>query len=174
MLLALRRKAIHGIRFSSGKCGQNLSGSTIGPKFTSDKEVEEFLSKSTWDVREYVPSSVDEKLIPSEETVVRLLKISGLPIRNIDQIQIRLANQLSFINRLHNLPVDENINPNHARIIERNPTPLDYEGLIKGIASQQKSDSLGEISGSWDPTKTAAVKRDGFFILREGLLKGRD
>lgn len=109
MLLALRRKAIHGIRFSSGKCGQNLSGSTIGPKFTSDKEVEEFLSKSTWDVREYVPSSVDEKLIPSEETVVRLLKISGLPIKNIDQIQIRLANQLSFINRLHNLPVDENI-----------------------------------------------------------------
>ncbi|CDO93941.1 unnamed protein product [Kluyveromyces dobzhanskii CBS 2104] len=174
MLPALRRQFVVTVRLFSGKSSQKVVGSSIGPKFTSDKEVEEFLGKSTWNVRDYVPTSVDQKLIPSEETVVKLLKISGLPIENIDQIQVRLANQLSFINRLHSLPVDEDINPNHARIIERNPKGLDYKSLMDRVKNQEKSQALGELSGSWDSTKSAAVKLHGFFILKEGLLKGRN
>ena len=93
--------------------------SKIGARFVSAKEIDSYLSKVSWNIQDYVPTRVDKRLLPAKETVIRLLRISGLPERDLGPVQRRLANQLSFIDHLHSLPVDESINANHARILHR-------------------------------------------------------
>lgn len=173
MKRTIARYGISFVRFNSLKAGYS-SNTKIGSRITTDHQVDELINKKSWDIREYVPTSLDTELLPPKETVIKLLKISGLPAKNIEQTRVRLANQLSFINILHGLPVDESINPNHARIMDRKPKALDYKSLLQRIEKQEKSEELGEISGSWDSTQQAKLTKDRFFILREGLLRNRE
>lgn len=146
----------------------------IGKKFTSSEEVDKFLQKVTWSIQDYVPYQVDKGKYPSKESIEKLMRISGLPLCDIEEVQERLAKQLSFIDHLHGLPVEEGIDPNQARILERNPPSIDYETLIGGIEGQQQDASIGEVSGSWDSTQHAKLTNDKYFVLRESMLTKRD
>lgn len=148
----------------------------VGPKFENIHQVEAYLSKSFWTIEDLLPRyDITKENIPSEETVKSLLKLSGLPMQNLKDMQLKLANQLSFINTLHNLPVDETIDANHARIMIRHPKPLSFNDIEMATSKEmQKDESLGEVSGSWDTVECSKIHENGFFVVREGLIRNRD
>ncbi|CAR23277.1 glutamyl-tRNA(Gln) amidotransferase subunit F [Lachancea thermotolerans CBS 6340] len=148
----------------------------IGPRLKNLDEIKEYLGKPTWSVEKYLQSSSNgETQPPSRETVEKLLKLSGLPNENVEMFQATLGKQLAFINKVQSLPVDESLDPSHARIIDRNSEALDYESLSCSVEQQEteKDSKMGEVGGSWDGTGLAAISENGFYVLREGLLKNR-
>lgn len=142
-------------------------------------EVRKHLSNETWSVEEYLSDSdISPEDLPSEETVKKLLKLSGLPMRGNDfeRIRSRLGKQLSFIDKLHRIPVEdeyEAVHESKARLMPRTVEPLSYEGLLRRIETQEKSADLGEADGSWDSTSLAKMKENSFFVVRGGLMQNR-
>lgn len=162
------------------RCSRSyVSGAKVGEKFRSKKEVMEYLSRETWSVEEYLADS-DTSIgeLPSAADVRKLLKLSGLPIRDseVERIRVRLGKQLSFIDKLHRLPVEDekSIDEYQARLMPREETPLSYDGLLEKIATQGKSPELGEVDGSWDATGLAQMKENKYFVVRGGLMQNRD
>ncbi|CUS23592.1 LAQU0S10e03994g1_1 [Lachancea quebecensis] len=148
----------------------------VGPRLKSLAEIKDYVGKPTWSVEEYLQTSSTSKAQPpSRKDVEKLLKLSGLPNENVEVFQATLGKQLAFINKVQSLPVDESLDPSHARIIDRNPEALDYESLSHSVGQQeaQKDKEIGEVGGSWDSTGLAAISENGFYVLREGLLKNR-
>lgn len=136
------------------------------------------MSKETWSVDEYLSDSEASKQdVPSRETVIKLLKLSGLPIEgnDIERIQVRLGKQLSFINKLHRIPIeDESIDESDARLMPRSTEPLNFEEILAKIEKTEKNIDIGEVSGSWDSTSLAEIKENGYFVVRGGLMKNRN
>lgn len=158
-------------------CRRYSAKPSIGKRFTSLEQIKEYMSKETWSVDEYLSDSEASKQdLPSRETVIKLLKLSGLPIQgnDIERIQERLGKQLSFINKLHQTPIeDEAINESDARLMPRSTEALDFEGLLAKIEKTEKNIDIGEVSGSWDSTGLAKIKENGYFVVRGGLMKNR-
>lgn len=150
----------------------------VGEKIRSTEELGEYLSKETWSVDEYLSDSqitASEK--PSEGTVRKLLKLSGLSVEgnDIGRIQHRLGKQLSFIDKLHRIPLEEeSIDESKARLMPREVAPLNYEDLLDKIATQKTNPDLGEVEGSWDSTGLAKMKQNKCFALRGGLMQNRN
>lgn len=141
-------------------------------------EIEEYISKETWSVAEYLSTdNVKEKDLPTRENILKLLKLSGLPAEgtDIEGIRGRLGKQLSFINKLHRISLeDDTIDPMDARLLPREGMALSYDELMSEIMNQQKDSNSGETNNSWDSTKLAKVKKDGYFVIRGGLMTNRD
>lgn len=59
--------------------------------------------------------------------------------------------------------------------MSRNSEALDYESLSCSVEQQEteKDSKMGEVGGSWDSAGLAAISENGFYVLREGLLKNR-
>lgn len=163
-----------------GKCVRSYSSEPlIGPKFQSLNEIKEYIFKDNHSTNEYLTQSEktkDRELpVPSRETVLKLLKLSGLPTKNadIERIQRTLNQQISFINILHDTDVDDSLNAKDARLLRRKNLPLSYQDLIIR-ANGGKNSELAETSGSWDSTSRASVSKNGYFIVREEFLNDRD
>ncbi|SCV01025.1 LANO_0F09780g1_1 [Lachancea nothofagi CBS 11611] len=152
---------------------RNFVKSAIGPRFRDMTEIKKYVESPKWAVEEFLKQDDKEQIqhLPSEETVKRLLKLSGLPLENFDSIRNQLGRQLLFLDKLMTLDVDENIDPNHARILERHPQPLRYEELFRLAHNQRQEKSLGETDGSWESIKLATQSENGFYVLREALMK---
>ncbi|AMD20695.1 HDL049Cp [Eremothecium sinecaudum] len=158
------------------KCNMSLIrqySSSVGRKFANKTDVVEFFSKSTWKSEDYLPKDGQKLQLPTEKEVKKLLRISGLPSDNWKKAQQKLANQLSFINHLQEVEVDNTIDPTHARILPRTVKPLSHTELQDFAEKQPKDASLGEISGSFDGSKLSTISEDGYFVIREGLLNDR-
>ncbi|CAI4038796.1 hypothetical protein SMKI_06G1440 [Saccharomyces mikatae IFO 1815] len=157
----------------------STGGAKIGKKFENMDQIKNYLSQPVWSVREYLRVGVkEEKLeLPSVKAVKKLLRLSGLPLEgaDIEGIQMRLAKQLSFINKLHSIPVEgeEHKKEYNARLMQRKTRQLSYAGLLEGIRHQTQDVELGELSGSWKPTGLAAESKNVYFVIKEGLLKNR-
>ncbi|CAI4062404.1 glutamyl-tRNA(Gln) amidotransferase subunit F SKDI_07G3510 [Saccharomyces kudriavzevii IFO 1802] len=157
----------------------STEGARIGKKFENMNQIKDFLSEPVWSVHEYLATNVgEEKLkLPPVEVLKKLLRLSGLPLEgaDIEGIQMRLAKQLSFISRLHNIPVngEEEMKEYDARLMKRKTTRLSYEKLLEGIDHQTQDVELGEVSGSWKATGLAAESKNEYFLVKEGLLKNR-
>ena len=142
-------------------------------------QIKNYISKPVWSVHEYLGTNVREgKLeLPSVDVVKKLLRLSGLPLEGakIEEIQLRLAKQLSFINKLHNIPVEgeKHTKEYDARLMQRETRQLSYAKLLEGIKYQKQDAELGEVSGSWKPTGLAVESKNGYFVVKEGLLKNR-
>ncbi|QLQ82491.1 hypothetical protein HG537_0H02530 [Torulaspora globosa] len=151
----------------------------VGEKLKSTEELGEYLSKETWSVEEYLSDSPNSALEqPSEDTVKKLLKLSGLSVEgnDIGRIQQRLGKQLSFIEKLHRIPLEneESIDESKARVMPREIAALNYEDLLDKIATQRTNLDLGEVEGSWDSTGLAKIKQSKWFVLRGGLMHNRN
>lgn len=157
----------------------STGGAKIGKKFENMHQIKNYISKPVWSVHEYLDTNVREgKLeLPPVDAVKKLLRLSGLPLEGakIEEIQLRLAKQLSFINKLHNIPVEreEHTKEYDARLMQRETTQLSYAKLLEGIKYQKQDAELGEVSGSWKPTGLAVESKNGYFVVKEGLLKNR-
>ncbi|QLG71569.1 hypothetical protein HG535_0B06130 [Zygotorulaspora mrakii] len=166
------------IRFIRVVCRRYSLKPVVGKKFTTIDQVKEYMSKETWSVAEYLDSSAIEKdALPSRETALRVLKLSGLPSEgsDIDVIRGKLGKQLLLINKLHSIPLeDKNIDAKDARIMPRHGVPLTYEKLVATIESQKKNPETGELDDSWDSTGLAKLKKDGYLVVRGGLITNRD
>lgn len=142
-------------------------------------EIKKYIFKNTSSANEYLTQSeraIDRELpVPPPETVLKLLKLSGLPMQgaNIERIQRTLGKQISFINILHNTELDDSLDAKYARLVPRKSLPLSYEDLILK-ANGGKNSELAEKSGSWDGTSRANMNKDGYFIVREEFLNNRD
>ncbi|GAV48244.1 hypothetical protein ZYGR_0I05410 [Zygosaccharomyces rouxii] len=162
------------------KCVRAYSSKpTLGPKFQSLDEIKEYIFKDTISANEFLTQSErakDRELpVPPRETVLKLLKLSGLPTKgaDIERIQRNLSEQISFINILHDTDLDDSLNVKYARLLPRENATLSYEDLIVR-ANSGKNSELAEISGSWDSTSRASMRKDGYFIVREEFLDNRD
>lgn len=151
------------------------NAASIGPKFQTKEQVKEYLSKASWSIEDYLPkNSATEEQLPPKETVERLLKLSGLPSQDISEMQRRLANQLAFIDILHDLPVPDGTDASNARSVPRTGKPISYDQLLELSENEtDKDESLGERSGSWESTKLSQISKNGYFVVREGLMKDR-
>ncbi|EJS43684.1 YGR102C [Saccharomyces arboricola H-6] len=151
----------------------------IGKKFENMDQIRDYLSEHVWSVHEYLGTNLGEENLelPPVDFVKRLLRLSGLPLEgaDIEGIQMRLAKQLSFINRMHNIPVagKESMKEYDARLVQRETAQLSYENLLEAIACQEQDAEIGEVSGSWKATELAAESKNGYFVVKEGLLKNR-
>lgn len=164
------------MRLGTRQYGQKVSA-RVGPKFRNLTEIKDYLARPCWSVAENIQISSKEgmRIVP-KATVEKLLKLSGLPIKDVEGFQQKLGRQLAFIDQLQSLPVGENVDPSHARMMKREPVPLEFDQLMESILQQdlQKSKDLGETENSWKCTDLAAIKENGFYVLREGLLKNRE
>lgn len=151
-----------------------ISTISIGSKFTSKHQVYEYLSQTTWSIKEYFPKYNEKHSLPSETDIKRLLKLSGLMYKNTDVIQRNLATQLFFINRLHDICVSEDISSSDARILPRKSKPITFTELKELISNNKERELLGEISGSWNSTSLSNMSEQGYFLLREGLMKQQE
>lgn len=157
-------------RFYSSSAASSTA-TRVGPKFKSIQEIKAYMDKPTWSLNEFFESSniTDATELPSEATVAKLLKLSGLPAEGADipAIQQRLGQQLLFLRRLHDAPLDESedLNIRFSRIMPRNTDVVDYESLLKMIEVQNSSKFPDEEGGKWDPTGQATVKKNGFFVV---------
>ncbi|AJS24419.1 Gtf1p [Saccharomyces cerevisiae YJM1356] len=155
----------------------STGGAKIGKKFENMNQIRDYLSRPVWSVHEYLGINTKEEKLepPSAEAVKKLLRLSGLPLEGADikEIQMRLAKQLSFINKLHNIPVEgeKHTKEYDARLVQRNTKQLNYTKLLEGISHQKQDAELGEVSGSWKATGLAAESKNAYFVVKEGLLK---
>ena len=163
--------------YCSRCCRLYSSRAKVGEKFRSKKEVMEYLGQQTWSVDEYLADSTSEEL-PSEADVRKLLKLSGLPVdgNDLERIRVRLGKQLSFIDKLHRIPIEDEktIDECQARLMPRNEVPISYDSLLQKIATQKKDPELGEVEGSWDSTSLAQMKENKYFVVRGGLMHNID
>ncbi|KAH3900860.1 glutamyl-tRNA(Gln) amidotransferase subunit F SCDLUD_002315 [Saccharomycodes ludwigii] len=162
-----------------------FKSSSVGPEFKSIEEIEQYLKPESceWSVNDFL--KVDESqqsnmVIPSNQDISRLLKLSGLPqissAEKLEKIRKNLSTQISFINKLHSVELsnDKTFKPQHARILPRETKKLTLDDLKNQIeTSAVNKEALGEISGYWDPTSLASISKDGFYVVREGLIKNR-
>ncbi|CCE62937.1 hypothetical protein TPHA_0D03010 [Tetrapisispora phaffii CBS 4417] len=153
----------------------------IGSKFNTLDEVKQFMQQDSASIEEYLNSdsarTTSSNLDISDETIRRLLKLSGLPTESVDILHIkkRLKYQMSFLNKLQEISYDtDKIDENNSRILPRNSKPLSYEELISKIERATKSEDLGEVSNSWNPTELSALSRNKMYVLRGGLMKDRE
>lgn len=157
-------------RFYSSKPLLETS-SRVGPKFQSIDDIKEYMDKPTWSLNEFfkTPNVTDTSSLPSEETVIKLLKLSGLSTENADipGIQKRLGQQLLFLRRLHDAPLDEgeNLDIRFSRILPRHTNRVDYKSLLKIIEQQENAKFPDEEGGKWDPTSQATHKGNGYFVV---------
>lgn len=161
------------------QCRFQSSKTWIGPKFKSNQEIRDYLAKETWSVDEYLADSQNDNLEPpSQDTVRKLLKLSGLSIKgnDVSRIQNRLGKQLSFINKLHEIRIEDEVSMDEskARLMPREGAALNYEDLLDKIASQRKNPDLGEVEGKWDSTGVAKIKERNSFVIRGGLMHDRN
>lgn len=160
-----------------GKCVRPYSSRPlIGLKFQSFNEIKEYIFKDNCCTNEYLSQLEQAKdrglPVASRETVLKLLKLSGLPSKgaDVEGIQETLNKQISFINILHDTDLDDSLDVKETRLLRRKSPPLSYQDLIAKINDGQNSDS----SGSWDSTSRATMSKNGYFIIREEFLTGRD
>ncbi|QID85166.1 glutamyl-tRNA(Gln) amidotransferase subunit F [Saccharomyces pastorianus] len=157
----------------------STGGAKIGKKFETMDQIKAYLSEPVWSVHEYLGTNVEENTLrlPPVELVKKLLRLSGLPLEgaDIEAIQMQLAKQLSFVNRLHNIPVEDrtSVEGYDARLMPRQTTKLNYRMLLDAVKHQKQDADIGEVSGSWTATGLAAESKNGYFVVREGLLKNR-
>ncbi|QLL32084.1 hypothetical protein HG536_0C02530 [Torulaspora globosa] len=168
-----------GAGFARVTCRSYAAKAWVGEKFKSAEELGEYLSKETWSVDDYLSDSQNAALErPSENTVRKLLKLSGLSLEgnDIERIQHRLGKQLSFIDKLHRIPLEKeaSMDESKARLMPREVAPLNYEDLLDKIATQTANPELGEVEGGWDSTGLAKMKQNRCFVLREGLMHNRN
>lgn len=166
------------IRYLNGY--RYLSTATKGAKFKSVQEIREYLDRPDKSKDAMVNTNLndDEDLSKIDDKLItKLLKLSGLSVENADipTIQKRLSRQLSFINKLHEAEVAEDItNVSYARIMPRENKPLDFESFMAKIEEQKENKFPDEQSGSWDSVHLASISKDHYFVLRKGLMKNRD
>ncbi|CEP60587.1 glutamyl-tRNA(Gln) amidotransferase subunit F LALA0_S01e14312g [Lachancea lanzarotensis] len=145
--------------------------SSIGPKFKDLAEIKQYVATPQWSINEFMEQDTNVQELPSVEMVERLLKLSGLPLQDAESLRSKLGHQLVFLDKLLTLDVKEDTDPKNARILPRSFKPLEFEDLVNAAENQIQDVSLGERSGSWESVKLANKKQDGFFVLRESLLK---
>ncbi|SCV03097.1 LAMI_0H05446g1_1 [Lachancea mirantina] len=145
----------------------------VGPKLDNLEDVKNSFAYPTWDIKQYIASGEDiERQKPSEEVITKLLKLSGLPLQNLDEFREKLGEQLAFLNKLHGVEVEEDVDASHARLVERCTEPIGFGSLVQKLEVEQKKDvNLGEISGSWNCVGNADIEKDGFFVLRNESAK---
>ncbi|EDO14846.1 hypothetical protein Kpol_359p7 [Vanderwaltozyma polyspora DSM 70294] len=129
------------------------SSSLIGESFITKEQISNYLNSETWSVTQYTQFDTDSKV--SDDTVLKILKLSGLPNEGIEdsvklKIKDRLSTQLIFINKLHEVECDYDIDDKYSRIIQRNPKPMTYNEIMLSLKNTEKDSKLGEISGSWE------------------------
>ncbi|CAI4063504.1 hypothetical protein SUVZ_07G3370 [Saccharomyces uvarum] len=157
----------------------STGGAKIGKKFENMGQIKDYLSEPVWSVHEYLGTNVEESALklPPVKLVKKLLRLSGLPLEgaDIEGIQMQLAKQLSFVNRLHDIPVEDGtgVEEYGARLMPRKTTLLNYKMLLEAVKHQKQDADIGEVSGSWTATGLAAESKNGYFVVREGLLKNR-
>ncbi|AGO10083.1 AaceriAAR093Cp [[Ashbya] aceris (nom. inval.)] len=162
-------RMIRSLLYASRRCS-----SSVGARFRSREELQAYLARPAWRPEDFLPSAEDiARQLPSEEEVRKLLKLSGLPETDLQEVRRRLATQLSFVSQLQTVEVDDSVDPQYAKAMKRHPAAVGYEELVRRAEADTKDESLGEKSGSWDSTATATLKKDGYFVLREGLLQKR-
>lgn len=164
-MLRLYRSQV--IRLVSGRfCSSKVS---VGARFQSIDQIKEYLEKPTWSIEEYLGADNDTKEdIPSKETVLKLLQLSGLPSVNvnIEDIQERLTKQVLFIKKLQESPIeDENINTQFARLMPRETKALNYKNLLNKIEQQKDGKFDDEISDSWDSLSQSSKVKNGYFVV---------
>ncbi|AAS50458.1 AAR093Cp [Eremothecium gossypii ATCC 10895] len=168
-LLIGRHKMLRSLIYASRRWS-----SSVGARFSSREELQAYLARPAWQPEDYLPSAEDiARQQLSEEETRKLLKLSGLPEADIQEVRRRLATQLSFVSQLQSVEVDDCADPQYAKAMQRHPAAIGYEELVRRAELDAKDTSLGEKSGSWDSTATATLKKDGYFVLREGLLQKR-
>ncbi|AET39470.1 glutamyl-tRNA(Gln) amidotransferase subunit F Ecym_4421 [Eremothecium cymbalariae DBVPG len=146
--------------------------SSVGKKFESRKHIEEYLSRATWRIEDYIPNPETTEPV-AEDEVKKLLKLSGLPEGDNAETQRRLANQLKFINKLHDVDVNPSSISEDARLMSRTQDELTFEQLTMLVKAQSKNDDLAERSGFWDCTSLATLKDNGYFVVRGNSMKNR-
>lgn len=160
-------KPLQRSRYSSSKV-------SVGTKFTSMKEIKEYLDTPSWSLLEYLRNDTnseeitDEQKLPSVTSVKKLLKLSGFDSEGVDipQIQQRLAKQLIFLENLQRVPLgDSSDNTAFARIQPRTIKQLNYKGLLQKIEDQKNNKFEDEVSGSWDPLTNSAKSKNGYFVV---------
>ncbi|ODV96854.1 hypothetical protein PACTADRAFT_38515 [Pachysolen tannophilus NRRL Y-2460] len=159
---------------------RNYSAKVIS-KFQSVVEIKDFLSKPEWKVSSLLDqvNNTGTKSIDQSQ-LIKLLQLSGLSTKisrdddggNGELIK-SLNNQINFINHLHSIKIFESKNYNiDSRIIRQDLPALKYGDIIEQINNCAKPDLLkGEIPKNWDPMKLASENEDGYYIVKEGLIK---
>ncbi|SCU84955.1 LAFA_0D13036g1_1 [Lachancea sp. 'fantastica'] len=145
--------------------------SSVGPKFKSLAEIKQYVATPQWSIGEFMEQDKNVQELPSLEMVERLLKLSGLPLQDAESLRSKLGHQLMFLNKLLTLDVKEDTDPKNARILPRYSRSLEFEDLDNAVKTQVQDQTLGEKSGSWESVKLAHENRDGFYVLRETLMK---
>lgn len=175
---------ISKLRWKKQLYSTKIQGDTIGTKFHSKEDINKFFEANKWDGRKLLldnesnltESQVSKAIKPSDEMIFKLLKLSGLSQKDVDLEGIRhtLRKQIQFINILQNVKLTEKetqYDTNNARILPHESKPLKYDDLLDLIEKQKYNRQPNEISGSWKPTPLASKTRNGFYILKLGLIK---
>ncbi|CAB4251885.1 similar to Saccharomyces cerevisiae YGR102C Subunit of the trimeric GatFAB AmidoTransferase(AdT) complex [Maudiozyma barnettii] len=153
-------------------CYSYSSQVTVGPKFRSLQEIKQYIDSPSWSLAEVLTESESSDNLPTEESVKKLLKLSGFSEEkcNIKEIQHRLGKQLVFLQSLQKAPLaDETTDTMFARIMPRAPKSLDYKALLNKIQEQKDNKFDDEISGSWSPTSNSKKSKNGYFVVTKKI-----
>ncbi|KAJ9571502.1 Hypothetical protein J6897_01971 [Nakaseomyces glabratus] len=161
---------------------RRYTAATVGKPFRNVAEVKQYLAKQTWSIDEILhgvdTGKAAKQGVPTEDEVRKLLALCAFPVEDADLQDSKriLVKQLSFINKLHETSVDDqdkNLDENYARLLPRQNKALTYDDLLKKIDDIKQDEATGEPTGSWDSTGLAKMRKDNYFIVRQGLLKNR-
>ncbi len=159
-------KNIRGIRFQS-------TSVNIGEKFKSKQELNQYLSTPSWSINELLTPSKQSKRADSidSKTVERLLELSGLEANpeKYDELISILKSQVVFIDQLHSIP-DSDI---EYTTTQSSLSKLTLQDIEQNIENQKPDVSKGEVPESWDPLSLAKESLNGFYIVKEGLIKNK-
>ncbi len=101
----------------------------------------------------------------------RLLELSGLEANpeKYDELISILKSQVVFIDQLHSIP-DSDI---EYTATQSSLNKLTLQDIEQSIENQKPDVAKGEVPESWDPLSLAKESLNGFYIVREGLIKNK-
>jgi hypothetical protein len=165
----IRATVIQPLRHTSSYLvrGVSSTGAKVFPALTSTEQIRELINKPTWNIyKELIEEKVasqEKDVHISKELVDKLLKMSGLEENQEIDISNKLREQVIFINKLHSVEPNE-------EAIKVEEDALSLKDIMEGISSRKQDESKGELGGL-NPTKLASVSKNGYYIVREGLIK---
>lgn len=150
------------------------TGSVVGKRVESAKELDAIFAKSTWSTSDLLVEEANPVEI-TEDMLDGFLELSGLSKSLSKEERTTIANslteQLSFIRKLHNVDLKCETQDLVHLVDDQSVMPLTFESLMENISNTRGALSKGEVENSWNPISLASQHQNRYFLVKEGLLK---
>lgn len=146
------------------------SNAHVGPKLNS---VAKYINGDSWDTKDLLDSN-NQKAKLDESVLDGLLDLSGLQKNMSKQDRSKLWNslheQLAFLDKLQS--IETLPNAELTRLVDdAKDETLSYDSLMQQIAETKPDLDKGEVEDSWQPLTFSKESEDGYYVVKEGLIK---